>query len=599
MDKRSFLAIAVTFVILLAWQILYLGPRQKEVTARRSTAMAEKARADSIAAVERGGDGPSGARIEIENVARERGSSEDEGMNAGDAPDADFFADDTGTPEKRISIDTGKMIVSLTSRGAEITSVRLPGFKRPDGGEVELVPEGERGAIALSVEKDGAWKSFSENLFDVRINGKPAERGEEIVLSERGPRAEILFAKRGAGGEAIEKKFVFSRDSYEAELTVTMERKGELAGTAGYAVSWEPGLALNEKNEKQERQKIASLGRVGDEFYKEDSGKFAKTGKFEHDGTVFWAGARSRYFISAIIPGTQRTGTYVSTGDKAAGKAGYELRYPFRGDPARIEESFRCYFGPQEMDGLKSFGVGIEKAIDLGHMRFLSVPVLKAMTWMYRFIPNYGWIIIIISILTKIVFYRLTHKSLKSMKDMQKLQPKLKEIQERYRNDKQKLNQETMKMYKESGVNPLGGCLPLLLQMPVFIALFNVLSNMVELRGAPLGLWINDLSMPDALFDFGLNLPFLGSEFRLLPILMGAAMVVQSRMGGGDLPNAQTKMMQWMMPIVFTFVFYGMPSGLVLYWLVNNVLSIVQQYYVHKAIDAEENAAGEAASTVG
>ncbi|MCU0638282.1 MAG: membrane protein insertase YidC [Candidatus Krumholzibacteria bacterium] len=595
MDKRSFLAIAVTFVILLAWQILYLGPRQKEVTARRSAAMVEKARADSIAATERRGD-ETRAEAAEGDTAGAADSTEGVGTNAAPPESADFFANDPGTREKIITVDTGRMIVSLTSRGAEISSVRLPGFEKPAGGAVELVPVGARGGMALAVEKDGEWKSFSETIFDLTINGRPATGGEEIVLSEGEPRAEILFSKRGGGGEAVDKRFVFSRDAGDAELTVAMERNGELARTAGYAVSWEPGLALNEKNEKQEKQKIASLGRVGDEYYKEDTGKFAKTGMFEHDGTVFWGAARSRYFISALIPGAQRSGTLVTTGDRAAGKTGYSLRYPFRGDPERVEESFRCYFGPQEMDALKGYGVGLEKAIDLGHMRFFSVPVLKMMTWMYRFIPNYGWIIIILSILTKVVFYRLTHKSLKSMKDMQKLQPKLKEIQEKYKNDKQKLNQETMRMYKESGVNPLGGCLPLLLQMPVFIALFNVLSNMVELRGAPFALWINDLSMPDALFDFGLNLPLLGSEFRLLPILMGAAMVVQSRMGGGDLPNAQTKMMQWMMPIVFTFVFYGMPSGLVLYWLVNNVLSIVQQYYVHKAIDAEEKAAGEAAS---
>jgi YidC/Oxa1 family membrane protein insertase len=203
-------------------------------------------------------------------------------------------------------------------------------------------------------------------------------------------------------------------------------------------------------------------------------------------------------------------------------------------------------------------------------------------------------IIIIVSALTKLLFYRLTHKSFKAMKDMQRIQPKLKEIQEKYKGDRDRQNKEVMKLYKEAGVNPLGGCLPLLLQMPVFIALYNVLSNTIELRRAPFVGWINDLSVPDTLFRWKASLPFIGSEFHLLPILMGGAMLYQSKLGGsptGDgVPQAQTKMMTYLMPVIFTIFFYGMPSGLVLYWLVNNVLSIVQQYFVQKELEHEEAA---------
>jgi YidC/Oxa1 family membrane protein insertase len=161
-----------------------------------------------------------------------------------------------------------------------------------------------------------------------------------------------------------------------------------------------------------------------------------------------------------------------------------------------------------------------------------------------------------------------------------------------------------MKLYKEAGVNPLGGCLPLLLQMPVFIALFNVLRNTIELRNAPFMLWINDLSSPDVLFSFGASIPFVGSEFHLLPLLMGGLMVLQTKLGasptGEASPPGQTKMMSTMMPIVLTVVFYGMPSGLVLYWIVNNILTIVQQYYVHREVEKEERetAAKEASTRI-
>ena len=257
-----------------------------------------------------------------------------------------------------------------------------------------------------------------------------------------------------------------------------------------------------------------------------------------------------------------------------------------------MEESFVCYLGPLDMETLKGYGIGLERTIDLGRLRFLSVIVLRFMTFLKRFIPNYGLIIIIMSVLTKVLFYRLTHKSFKSMKDMQRLQPRIKELQEKYKDDKTKLNEKMMHLYKEAGVNPLGGCLPLLLQMPVFIALFNLLRNTIEIRNAPFFLWINDLSSPDVLFRFGVSLPIVGNEFHLLPILMGAAMVLQSKMGasptGEATPQAQTKMMSTAMPIIFTVFFYGVPSGLVLYWFVNNILTIVQQYYVHKQAEKEE-----------
>jgi YidC/Oxa1 family membrane protein insertase len=223
--------------------------------------------------------------------------------------------------------------------------------------------------------------------------------------------------------------------------------------------------------------------------------------------------------------------------------------------------------------------VGLEKTIDLGRLRFMSVGILWLMVWMERFIPNYGVVIIILSLLTKLLFYRLTHKSFKAMKDMQRIQPRLKEIQEKHKGDRDRQNKEVMKLYKEAGVNPLGGCLPLLLQMPVFFALYSVS-------------WINDLSMPDTLFRWKQAIPMIGSEFHLLPILMGGAMLYQSKMGGSPtgeaVPAAQTKMMTYLMPIIMTVFFYTMPSGLVLYWLVNNVATIVQQYFVQKELDAEE-----------
>jgi YidC/Oxa1 family membrane protein insertase len=230
--------------------------------------------------------------------------------------------------------------------------------------------------------------------------------------------------------------------------------------------------------------------------------------------------------------------------------------------------------------------VGLEENVEMGWKFFRPVAwaVLWAMLATYKVIPNYGWVIIIISVLTKVLFYRLTHKSFKSMKDLQALQPRIQALRAKYGKDKQKLSEETMKLYREAGVNPLGGCLPMLLQMPVFIALYNVLRFTIELRGAHFAGWIDDLSQQDQLFKLPLSLPFIGDAFSLLPILMGISMFAQSKLGGS--PTGSTSPtppgFTTLLPIVFTVLFYKMPSGLVLYWLVNTVLSVAQQYYINK-----------------
>jgi len=213
------------------------------------------------------------------------------------------------------------------------------------------------------------------------------------------------------------------------------------------------------------------------------------------------------------------------------------------------------------------------------------VGVLAAMKWLHRFIPNYGWVIVIISVLTKVLFFRLTHKSFKSMKQMQDLQPRLQAIKEKFKGDQQRISKETMALYKASGVNPLGGCLPMLLQMPVFIALFNVLKFTIEVRGEAWFGWITDLSRQDVLFHLPISLPLVGNVFSLLPLLMGASMFAQSKLGGSPTGGSSTTMpagFNTLMPVVFTFMFYNMPSGLVIYWIINTVLSVAQQWYIHR-----------------
>lgn len=599
MDKRTVIAVLLTFVVLVAWQMLYVGPKQKELAekarARKQTEeMMRQALADSLEEHEDVATDETALReTEVED---ERRPTEQE-PTVGGIPSTDV-------PEVEITVRTHTMRVRLNSLAADIREVELMDYDRQDDGKVQLVPSEGIGGLAISLFDGAAWRRLTEAGHEVTVNGRLVTENEEVVLSESMPEATVAFVFEAQAGGRIEKRFTFRNEGHEVHLDVEIEREGNLRGMSAYELAWDCGLEVNEKNRAGDVRQFAALGMVGEEYYQEAARKFSKEREKLHEGMVTWAGARTKYFLSAVIPERQRSGTLALLGDKESEFVGYSIRYPFRGDPRMVLDSYICYLGPLDMNWLKSYGIGLERTIDLGKMRFLSVYALRFMLFLRRFIPNYGVIIIILSVLTKIIFYRLTHKSTKSMKDMQRLQPKIKELQEKYKDDKERLNKETMKLYKEAGVNPLGGCLPLLLQMPVFFALFNVLRNTIELRGAPFALWISDLSSPDVLFEFGFSIPFIGNEFHLLPILMGGAMVLQTKMGasptGEASAAAQTKMMSTMMPIMFTFFFYGMPSGLVLYWIVNNILTIIQQYYVHKEVDKEERekAEKEAAANV-
>ena len=590
MDKRSILAIAITFLVLLLWQAVFIAPKQREFQRKQAVELREKKRADSLAAIARGAALPETLATAAKTAPPERAAAPAAAGESGF-----FFSGADTVGGATITIVTDDVRAVLTSRGAELRRVELNHFLKKDKTPVEIIPDGKTGGFGLSFLRDGEWQGLSRLAFDAAVDGSAVKDSAEITLGPGKDSVTVVFNRKGSSGESIERRYTFHKSGYAIGLAVAIVREGSLASSSAYALGWTCGMAVTETDKRGDLSKFASVGGIGAEYYQVGVSKFSKETARSFDGTVVWAGARSKYFLSAIVtrPGARNTGTLTLRGDRAADYVGYSIGYPFRGDPRSVADSFTAYVGPLDMQILKSYNAGLEKSIDLGKLRFFSVFILKFMMWMKRYVPNYGVIIIILSVMTKLLFYRLTHKSFKSMKDMQRIQPRMKELQEKYKGDRAKLNEEMMKLYKTAGVNPLGGCLPLLLQMPVFWALFNVLSNTIELRNAPFASWINDLSAPDVLFSFGVTIPFLGSNFHLLPILMGVAMVVQTKLGGsptgdGTPAAAQTKMMNFLMPIIFTVIFYAMPSGLVLYWLVNNVLSIVQQYYVQKQVETED-----------
>ena len=234
-----------------------------------------------------------------------------------------------------------------------------------------------------------------------------------------------------------------------------------------------------------------------------------------------------------------------------------------------IKMAYQVYLGPKKAEELKAIGVGADRLVNFGFFGILAKPIRWVLNLTDSVTGNYGIDIIILSILIKVIFLPLTQMSFKSMKGMQKVQPEMKRLRETYKDDKARLQQEIMLLYKRRKINPVSGCLPMLIQIPVFIALYNVLQKTFEMRHAPFFLWIRDLSAKDPIY--------------ITPLIMGASMVIQQKMTPSGTDPAQAKMMMFM-PVLFTFLFLNFPSGLVLYWLVNNVLSIAHQYYINKRL---------------
>ena len=315
-------------------------------------------------------------------------------------------------------------------------------------------------------------------------------------------------------------------------------------------------------------------------------GFFGGAGEREYPfpGEIDWIGAQTPYFLSAVFPEspTQASGRFVVTKPQVSGvaEAFFTAEKVPPGQSAARE--YRLFIGPKETNRLDALGSGADKAIDLGWA--WMAPLTGFFGWaldvLYSFFGNYGVAIIALTVLVRIVTTPLTMKQMKSMERMRALQPKVKELQEKYADDRQKQSEEMMALYRREKVNPLGGCFPLLLQMPVFIGLFYALRGSVALRQAPFFGWIDDLSAPEELFVIpGIELPF-----RVLPVIMAASMVVQQKITPMQADPAQAKMMMTIMPVMMLVLFYQFPSGLVLYWMVSNVLAIAHQLYVGRGL---------------
>jgi YidC/Oxa1 family membrane protein insertase len=474
-------------------------------------------------------------------------------------------------PARIVTVDTPLYSVRISAKGATFTSYILKKYRetvQKDSPYKELIsPDFKRGILQTSLSGNSL-----PGLESAVYSLEPKQNKYEVKDNKRS----LSFNWIAADGTVITKTYTFNPHSYLIDLNIEMNNasakvlKGQLA------------LSVRMPIEKQNRYGfVGPSGLINNKLEQIKAKKIED--KNQYPGHIKWIGVEDRYFLTSIIPAKESEGIMkLAENDNSISN---QLVNPaFELDPGKRKEfKFLVFIGPKSMSLLNSLDHGLGKALYFGFFNIIAKPCLWLLNLIYSFIPNYGVAIILLTIFTKVILWPLGTKSYKSMSEMKKLQPLMAEIREKHKGDKQKMNQELMALYKTYKVNPMGGCLPMVLQIPVFFALYRMLYQAIELRHAPFFLWINDLSAPDRLFHFGVHIPFMQPPYGIpvLTIIMGGTMLLQQKMSPPPGDPTQAKMMM-LMPVVFTFIFINFSSGLVLYWLVNNLLSISQQYYVQK-----------------
>jgi len=452
-------------------------------------------------------------------------------------------ADSESTPsqaEKKIVVDTSLYKAVFSTKGGTIVSWKLKKHLDMQKQPVNLLNFPGK-IMPLGIVRDGR-----ETDALLKVNYETSS--ENLILTKDNPSETLTFLYR-KGDMVIKKIFVFHWDNYKVDFTLETDGVPSLLLTLG------TDFGIFEKADKSHYGPVLLRYSDREEFNAADLNE----AKY-YDPPVAWIAQEDKYFGAALAPLTP-LGRVRVWGDGKEADIGYEIK------PGKVD--FVFYAGPKEYDRLKSLQMKLEHIVNFGWSWIQPVarPLFALLKFFYKYLHNYGLAIIVLTIIVRIPFIPLISKGQQSMKKLQALQPKIMEIREKYKNNPQKMNAELMELYKTQKANPVGGCLPMLLQVPIFIALYNVLYVAVELRNAPFYFWIQDLSQKD--------------PYYVLPIIMGISMLIQQKMTPSTVDPTQAKIMM-LLPIVFTFLFINFPSGLVLYWLVNNILAIGQQYYINK-----------------
>ena len=460
---------------------------------------------------------------------------------------------------REIIVETDKYEAVFTTSGARLLSFKLKDYRASAADDAPPVQMFEPGPLHYATLKTTGTEGIplaEDTLFETD--------SLEVVTLSGGERKDLVFRRIFANGLEVVKTFALHGDAYVIDASVQLRNSGAAAlrGTVGFSLvqRWDDNL----RPDSYTFAGPASL--VRDDIEEVDVDDL-KDGAVSYSQNVAWTSFQSKYFISVVVPG-EKAAEHVQIlrkGDAIENFVESSLITLQEGERRTLE--YLLFVGPKDLDLLTAAGHQLSKVVHFGFFDVLAKPLFFVLIFFYGYIKNYGLAIILLTVMIKLCFWPLTHKSYASMKSMQKLQPEMQKLREKFKSDKERLNKELMELYKTHKVNPLGGCLPMLVQIPVFFALYKVLLDSIALRHAPFAFWLTDLSAKD--------------PYYITPILMGASMFVQQKMTPTAVDPMQAKIFMFM-PVVFTFLFLNFPSGLVIYWLVNNLLTILQQYFIHR-----------------
>ncbi len=475
--------------------------------------------------------------------------------------------------EPPIAVETDVLQLEINPRGAGIQRLALPGYPLH-------LSEPETPLVILDA---AAPESYVIQGGLVGSQGGPSHR--DLYQAPGGPyrlvagQQELVVPLHWQNGDlSVTKEYRFTRGSYVIQVRYLVENRSAVGWTGRsytqiqrakpdtkgwHAINAYVGAVLSSPEKRYEKVKF-------DDLLKQ---------KIARDVVNGWVAMLQHYFIAAILPADANQSYHyyssvLADNQFAVGAFSPALEIPAGGS---AETGVRLYVGPKIQRVLAEAADGLELTVDYGVLWFIGKPLFRCLAWFHELTGNWGWSIILVTVLLKILFYHLSAAGYRSMANMRRVQPRLKAIQERYKDDRARLNQAMMQIYKEEKINPFGGCLPILIQIPVFIALYWVLLESVEMRQAPFVLWIHDLSAPD--------------PYWVLPLVMGVTMFIQQQLNPAPMDPVQQKVMQ-IMPFAFTIFFGFFPAGLVVYWVANNILSIAQQWMITRSIERGAKAPG-------
>lgn len=539
MEKRVIVFLIVSLVVIIGYDYLLKGmgllppsePVQVATTAGSPAATSTPAGSENISAQTASASASTSASSPSQPVSPAGGMG-------------------TANEEQTVEVDTDLFRAKFNNRGAVLKSWELKRYTTPtEQGPVpvQLVYAGGhfKGPLSLVTSDQSVTTDLGSALYQVTQDFSRLDNAHPV--------GHLTFRYHDAQRKVdVEKELTFHHGSYVVDIAIRTQGfttpVDVTLGTNFGIVEWGEGfIGL-----------MGSASLVDDKVLKE-----TPDGEAERRGDVKWSAIQDKYFLSVLMPQKASAALAKKEGDKLV-SAG--VRFPAPGSTMAMQ----LYAGPKEYDTLKGLNAGLEDTIDFGWFVFgswglvkaVAKPIFYVLRFLYEFTHNYGVTIILLTMLIKLMFVPLQYKSYKSMKQMQVIQPKVLATQNKFKDDRERLNKELIKLYKDHRVNPVGGCLPMVLQMPVFVALFNILYMTIDLRQAPFMLWIKDLSVQD--------------PYYVLPIIMGATMVIQQKITPTTMDPTQAKIMLFL-PVFMTFLFVNFPAGLVLYWLTNNTLTITQQ----------------------